>query len=74
MDEIHIIQGVIRLYIIDINLEVDRFMEKLKNNEYSVEKSSNSESDYTATKQQRDTDAVIAFTKSCLFSKILEMK
>jgi hypothetical protein len=52
----------------------ERFMKKLKNGEFTMARSLNTEQDYTRTKQDRDTKAVNDFVGSELFNEIVEHK
>ena len=52
----------------------ERFMEKLKNNGFTMSRSRNNDENYDLRKQKRDSEAVSAFTKTKLFKGLLKLK
>jgi hypothetical protein len=62
--------------MLDINVEEARnaFIEKLRAGEFTVERSQNSEDDYSAVKLKRDSQAVEDFLASDLAEEIKRMK
>jgi hypothetical protein len=52
----------------------DRLMEKLKNGGFSMSRSPNTEEDYIASKQERDSKAVEEFVETDLFKDIMAMR
>lgn len=57
----------------NIEEETKRFKERLENGEFKVDLSVNSEEKYSLSKLKRDTEAIIKFTESRLFSDILNI-
>jgi hypothetical protein len=60
--------------MIDENVEAaaERFERKLTGSEFTMSRSSNTEQDYTETKQPRDTQAVKEFVDTELFNNIMQ--
>ena len=52
----------------------DRLMEKLQNGGFTMARSTNTEEDYTALKQERDSKAVEEFVETDLFQDIMSMR
>lgn len=50
------------------------YVEKLREGGYPIERAKNDAVDYRIEKEQRDTDAVRAFTKSTLFQQFKNMR
>lgn len=48
------------------------YVEKLTNGDYPLERSKNCGVNYSATKEDRDTDAVREFTKSTVFKEFIK--
>lgn len=59
---------------IDVAESRRNFMAKLQGGDFAVERSQNSEDDYSAAKLQRDSQAVEAFLESTLAENIKQMR
>ena len=51
-----------------------RFMEKLTGKGFTMSRSKNAAEDYDKSKQKRDSEAVIAFTKTKVFQDIKKLR
>ena len=58
----------------DFKGAADRFMTKLKQNGFTMARSQNTEEDYTATKQDRDSKAVEDFMQTDIFRYIMALR
>jgi len=52
----------------------DRFIKKLKEEGFTMSRSQNESENYDLKKQQRDSEAVDAFTKTQLFQDVMKMR
>lgn len=52
----------------------DRLVAKLRAKKFTMAQSQNTEEDYTASKQERDSKAVKEFVKTDLFQDIMRLK
>ncbi len=59
---------------IDVTASKKEFIERLKNGYFELNRSSNTEANYSKTKESRDTKAVCNFLSTDLFKEIAEMK
>lgn len=59
---------------VDILEETKMFGEKLRTGYFATERSKNTEVDYALEKEQRDTEAVKAFTQTEAFEYIKNMR
>lgn len=59
---------------VNVQEETIKFGEKLKTGYFSVERSKNNEVDYAGEKENRDTNAVKAFTQTASFYYIKDMR
>jgi hypothetical protein len=59
---------------IDIEKETEIFKEELMSGKFKLARSQNSEANYTATKQDRDSQAVRDFLETGTFKYIMEME
>ncbi|GHV93787.1 hypothetical protein AGMMS50293_01070 [Spirochaetia bacterium] len=58
----------------DSKMAAERFMGKLKNKRFTMARSQNTEEDYTATKQERDSTAVADFVQTDIFQDIKRLR
>ena len=63
-------------YMIDKDAQkaANRFMEKLTRKGFTMSRSKNAAENYDKVKQQRDSKAVVEFTKTNLFKDIMALK
>jgi hypothetical protein len=52
----------------------NRFMANLEGKQFTMARSQNTEDDYTATKQERDSSAIEEFVKTDVFQDIMRLK
>ena len=52
----------------------ERFMAKLTNKQFVISRSQNTEDDYDAVKQERDSQAVAKFVETKTFQDIMDLK
>ncbi|MDR2760134.1 MAG: hypothetical protein LBB78_12230 [Spirochaetaceae bacterium] len=59
---------------IDVKKETEIFQNELKDGKFKLARSQNSETDYTATKLERDSQAVQEFLETDTFKYIMDME
>jgi hypothetical protein len=59
---------------IDVEKETANFQTELNTGKFKLTRSQNSEKDYTATKQERDSKAVQDFLETDTFKYIMDME